>query len=216
MFKNRSDSIHSKIYFLPNRLHVNLKEAIKILKKPFITESIECTQLEPQSDGIKWEATGTTLLPNKENPMLIAKYFSSKNIYKSVFKLIKNNKYDASLVNYTNDISLLDLPKDKIQKAKSLVSRKMSIKSIMKRRFEKMNEKKNSTQNSENSENNNCDLPSTSTSTPAVQFMEVDSENSYDTPVPIEENSNFNKYNDADISDIQFHQLETTIESISR
>lgn len=28
------------------------------------------------------------------------------------------------------------------------------------------------------SENNNCDLPSTSTSTPAVQFMEVDSENS--------------------------------------
>jgi len=133
MFKYQSESKNSKnvkIYFLPNRFRINLKEAIQILKKPFLTESIECTQLEPQPgkwyiyieydeskkiiDRIEWEATGTTLLPNEKNPMVIAKYFSSKNMLKSVFKLIKNNKYDTSLVNYTNDVLPLDLPNDKI------------------------------------------------------------------------------------------------------
>lgn len=159
MFKNQSESNNLKIvkiYFLPNRLHINLEEAIQILNKPFITESIECcTQPKPQSgewyiyidynepnkitDGIEWVATGTTMLPNKKNPMLIAQYFSSENIYKSVFKLIKNNKYNALLVNYTNNPLQLDSPTSEIDKCKSRVSKKKSIKSIMKRRFEKKN-----------------------------------------------------------------------------
>lgn len=170
MFKNRSESNNLKIvkiYFLPNRLHINLKEAIQILNKPFITESIECcTQPKPQSgewyiyieynepnkitDGIEWVATGTTLLPNKKNSMLVAEYFSSENIYKSVFKLIKNNKYNASLVNYTNNPLQLNTPMGEIEKCKSRVSKKMSIRSIMKRRFGKRNKKETVTKNSEN------------------------------------------------------------------
>lgn len=170
MFKNQSESnnlTNVKIYCLPNRLHINLKEAIKILNKPFVTESIECTQLKPQSgewyiyieynepnkitDGFEWVTTGTTMLPNKKNPMLLAEYFSSENIYKSVFKLIKNNKYNASLVNYTNNPLQLDSLNGEIKKCKSRVSKKMSIKSIMKRRFGKNDKKESVTQNSGNS-----------------------------------------------------------------
>ena len=171
MFKNRSESNNLKIvkiYFLPNRLHINLKEAIQILNKPYITESIECcTQIKPQSgewyiyieynnelnkisDGIEWVATGTTMLPNKKHPMLIAEYFSSENIYKSVFKLKKKNKYNASLVNYTNNPLQLDSPNGEIEKCKAHVARKKSIKSIMKRRFGKRNTTESATQNSGN------------------------------------------------------------------
>jgi len=170
MFKYQSESkdlTNVKIYFLPNRVHINLKEAIEILKKPFITESIQCTQSEPQpgkwyiyieydesnkiTDGIEWEETGTTLLPNKKNPMVIAKYFSSKNMFKSVFKLIKNNKYDASLVNYTNELLPMNFQYNKIGKVKTHVSKKKSIKTIMKERIEKMKKKKFSTQNNDDS-----------------------------------------------------------------
>jgi len=156
-----------KIYFLPNRLHINLKKAIQILTKPFITESIECcTQLKPQSgewyiyieynnelnkisDGIEWVTTGTSMLPNQKNPMLIAEYFSSENIYKSVFKFKKNNKYNASLVNYTNNPLQLDSPNGEIVKCKTRVIKKKSIKSIMKKLFGKRNTTESVTQNSE-------------------------------------------------------------------
>ncbi|XP_016663612.1 uncharacterized protein LOC107884957 isoform X2 [Acyrthosiphon pisum] len=68
-----------------------------------------------------------------------------------------------------------------------------------------------------NLEYNNCDLPSTSTSIPAVQFMEIaDSEISECNTTPIEEMSSFSGINDLDISDITYHKLETTIESINR
>lgn len=171
MFKNRSETNNLKIvkiYFLPNRLRINLKEAIQILNKPFITESIECcTQLKPQSgewyiyieynnelnkisDGIEWVATGTSMLPNKKNPMLLAEYFSSEHIYKTVFKLKKSNKYNASLVNYTNDPLQVESPNSEIEKCKTHVSKKKSIKSIMKRRFGKGNTTESVTQNSEN------------------------------------------------------------------
>lgn len=107
MFKNQSKSnslINAQIYFLPNRLHINLKEAIKILNKPLVTKSIECTQLEPKSDlfiyfiimnQTKYQMESSGKKPgllNKKNPMVIARYFSSDYLYKSVFKLIKKKK----------------------------------------------------------------------------------------------------------------------------
>ncbi|XP_016663611.1 uncharacterized protein LOC107884957 isoform X1 [Acyrthosiphon pisum] len=157
------------------------------------------------------------MLPNKKHPMLIAEYFSSENIYKSVFKLKKKNKYNASLVNYTNNPLQLDSPNGEIEKCKARAARKKSIKSIMKRRFGKRNTTESATQNSGNLEYNNCDLPSTSTSIPAVQFMEIaDSEISECNTTPIEEMSSFSGINDLDISDITYHKLETTIESINR
>lgn len=173
MSKNQSESnnlMNAKIYFLPNRLHINLKEAIQILNKPLATERIECSQLELKSgkwyifieynepnkisDGIEWKETGTTLLPNEKNPMVIAKYFSSEKLYKSVFKLrkkIEKNKYEASLVNYTSNLPPLDVGNDIIQKIRSRVSKKKSIKNIMKERFAKMKNKENFSQNRENS-----------------------------------------------------------------
>lgn len=66
--------------------------------------------------------------------MVIAKYFSSKNMSKSVFKLIKNNKYDASLVNYTNELLPMNFQYDEIGKVKTHVSKKKSVKTIMKER----------------------------------------------------------------------------------
>ncbi|KAF0769464.1 Uncharacterized protein FWK35_00007375, partial [Aphis craccivora] len=59
--------------------------------------------------------------------------------------------------------------------------------------------------NSENFENNNCDLPFTSISIHAIQFMEIpDTEISECNTTPIEEISNFSGLNDLDISDIKY------------
>lgn len=52
-------------------------------------------------------------------------------------------------MNYTNDVLPLDLPIDKIEKIKSRVSKKRSIKTIMKDRIEKMKKKECSTQNND-------------------------------------------------------------------
>jgi len=151
MFKANNQP-HS-LYVLTDRLKVNLLEAIKMLKNPNkVSNTVECSKLEPQpgkwyisieynetklmSDGIEWQATGTNLLPSDKKPIMQVEYFASENVYKSVFKLTGKHKYNATLINYaqSSNLNIADPPKNKIQKPQ-FVSRKRSIKNIVKDRF---------------------------------------------------------------------------------
>jgi len=143
------------LYVLTNRSKVNLLEATKMLKNPNkVTNTVECPKLEPHpgkwyiyieynqtklmSDGIEWQATGTNLLPNDKKPIMKVEYFASENVYKSVYKLTGKHQYNATLVNYvqSSDLNITDPPKNEIQKPQ-FVSRKRSIKNIMKDRLKK-------------------------------------------------------------------------------
>lgn len=149
MFKTNNQP--HNLYVLTNRLKVNLLEAIKMLKNPNkVSGAVECSKLEPQpgkwyifieynqtklmSDGIEWQATGTNLLPSVKKPIVQVEYFASENLYKSIFKLTGKYQYNAILVNYASNLDVTDPPKIEIQKTQ-FVSRKRSIRNIMKDRF---------------------------------------------------------------------------------
>jgi len=82
------------------------------------------------------------LLPNDQNPMMQVEYLTSENLYKSVFKLTGKQQYNATLINYTDYPYLNDPPKNEIKTPQLFVSKKRSMKNIMKDRFKKL---KNST-----------------------------------------------------------------------
>jgi len=144
------------ILLLSNRSALNLKEAIKLLKNPNLNSDdvVQCYNLEPKpglwymcaynqssDDSIEWQSTGTRSLPNEKNPTVLVEYFSSKKVNKSVYKLTKKNKYDAALVNYS------DL-KPTVEKLKiTHISKKKSIKNIMKSRFKQIKKDSNSVSN---------------------------------------------------------------------
>ncbi|XP_022182082.1 uncharacterized protein LOC111041936 [Myzus persicae] len=176
MFHNR----RYNLYVLTNRLKVNLLEAIKMLKNPYkVSNTAECSKIEPQPDGIEWQATGTNLLSSDNKPIMRVEYFAPGNVYKSIFKLTGKHQYNATLINYAeySNLHITDPPKNEIKKSQ-FVSRKRSIKSIMKDRFElfkkPINEEiVNDQSNIEQIKNNNFDprtlgadfsLPGTSSS----------------------------------------------------
>ncbi|XP_060859259.1 uncharacterized protein LOC132936536 [Metopolophium dirhodum] len=132
------------IFLLSNRSALNLKEAIKLLKKPNLNNDdvVQCYNLEPKSglwymcgynqssaDSIEWQSTGTRSLPNEKNPTVLVEYFSSEKVNKSVFRLTKKNEYDAALVNYSD----VNPTFEKLKRTR--ISKKKSIKNIMKSRF---------------------------------------------------------------------------------
>jgi hypothetical protein len=145
------------IFLLSNRSALNLKEAIKLLKKPNLNSDdvVQCYNLEPKpgfwymcaynqisADSIEWQSTGTRLLPNEKNPIVLVEYFSSsEKVNKSVFKLTKKNEYDATLVNYSD----LNPTVEKLKRTH--VSKKKSIKNIMKNRFKLIKKDCNSVSN---------------------------------------------------------------------
>jgi len=62
-----------------------------------------CAYNQSSADSIEWQSTGTRSLPNEKNPTILAKYFSSQKLNKSVYRLLKNkNEYDAALVKYSD------------------------------------------------------------------------------------------------------------------
>jgi len=153
MFKTNNQP--HNLYILTKTLKVNLLEAIQMLKYPNkVSNTVECSKLEPQpgkwyicteynhtklmSDGIKWQATGTNLLRSGTKLIMQVEYFASENLYKSVYKLTEKNLYNATLINYaqSSNSNITDPPKTKIHKPR-FVSRKRSIKSIMKDRLKK-------------------------------------------------------------------------------
>ncbi len=145
-----------KIYFLANCFKVNLLEATKMLKNPTnVPNVVQCSKLEPKpgkwymcihfnqteltSDGIECQMTGTNLLPSDKKPIVHVEYFVSENAYKSVFKLIRKNQYNAALINYAEPtyLSISNRPKSEteIKKPKLFISKKRSMKSIMRDRL---------------------------------------------------------------------------------
>lgn len=141
------------IFLLSNRSDINLKEAIKLLKKPNFNSDdvVQCYNLEPNpglwymcaynqssADSIEWQSTGTRSLPNEKNPTVLAEYFSSEKVNKSVYRLLEKNEYDAALVNYSD----LNPTVEKLKRTH--VSQKKSIKNIMKSRFKLIKKDSNS------------------------------------------------------------------------
>lgn len=141
------------IFLLSNRSAINLKEAIKLLKKPNLNSDdvVQCYNLEPKpglwymcaynrssADSIEWQSTGTRSLPNEKNSTVMVEYFSSEEVNKSVYRLTKKNKYDAALVNYS------DLNPTVEKSKRTHISKKKSIKNIMKSRFKLIKKDKNS------------------------------------------------------------------------
>jgi len=129
------------IFLLSNRSALNLKEAIKLLKKPNLNSDdlVQCYNLEPtpglwymcaynqsSADSIEWQSTGTRSMPNEKNPTVLVEYFSSEKVNKSVFRLAKKNEYDATLVNYS------DVNPTFAELKRTHISKKKSIKNIMK------------------------------------------------------------------------------------
>lgn len=159
MFKSKNQQCNTKdvkVYFLTNCFKVNLLEAKKMLRNPTnVSNVVQCSKLEPQpgkwyicincnqteftSDGIEWQVTGTNVLPNDKNPIVHVEYFASENVHKSVFKLVEKNRYNAILINYveSSHLNITNSPKieTEIKKPKSFVSKKRSMKSIMKDRL---------------------------------------------------------------------------------
>jgi len=83
----------------------------------------------------------TRLLPNEKNPTVLVEYFSSKKLNKSVYKLTKKNEYDTTLVNYSD----LNHTVEKLKRTH--ISKKKSIKNIMKSRFKLIKKDSNSVSN---------------------------------------------------------------------
>jgi len=77
-------------------------------------------------------------MPNEKNPTVLVEYFSSKKVNKSVFRLTKKNEYDATLVNYSFvNPTFAELKRTHI-------SKKKSIKNIMKGRLKLIKKDSNS------------------------------------------------------------------------
>jgi len=147
------------IFLVSNRSALNLKEAIKLLKRPNLNsdDGVQCNNLEPKpglwyicgynqssGDSIEWKSTGTRLLPDEKNPTVLVEYFSSEKVNKSVYRLTKKNEYNTALVNYSD----LNPTVEKIKRTH--ISKKKSIKNIMKNRFKLIKKDSNSVSNVSN------------------------------------------------------------------
>jgi len=100
---------------------------------------IHFNQTELISDGIEWQMTGTNLLPSDKKPIVHVEYFVSENAHQRIFKLIRKNQYNAALINYAEPsyLSISNLLKieTEIKKPKLFISKKRSMKSVMRDRL---------------------------------------------------------------------------------
>ncbi|KAF0749327.1 Uncharacterized protein FWK35_00016736 [Aphis craccivora] len=78
---------------------------------------------------------------NEKNPTVLVEYFSSEKVNKSVFKLTNKNEYDATLVNYS------DVYPTFAELKRTHISKKKSIKNIMKGRLKLTKNDSNSVSN---------------------------------------------------------------------